>query len=108
MRCACGRAYYAAFVIARDLIRVRRSVGTSRSVHRDVVDLLKSSGDAEVRGAGVSLERLRATRNSADYELARPAAHFSKPIAALAILQAESIISTLRSAVKRDRHLGIS
>jgi uncharacterized protein (UPF0332 family) len=109
MRCACGRAYYAAFVIARDLLVSRFSLSTG-SAHREVIDLLKRSKSSDVREAGLSLDRLRATRNSADYQVGiKPVAGraFDKMRAALAIQQAEHIIGALQNAAKLDRWLQI-
>lgn len=110
MRCACGRAYYAAHVIARDLLRAKFAVSRDGRAHREVIDLLKRSKNLDVRQAGLSLDRLKDTRNSADYDVGSITVRglpFDKNRAAFAILQAQTIISMLESTAKTDRRLGI-
>jgi hypothetical protein len=73
-RGAVGRAYYGAFILARDaLLDAGVVVPNTGKAHAIVAEELKKSSDDDVAAAGGSLEDLRTLRNQADYDLgARP------------------------------------
>ncbi|HEU4452858.1 MAG TPA: hypothetical protein VFR81_07350 [Longimicrobium sp.] len=110
-RGACGRAYYAAFGIARDLLLFAKlQVSADGSTHRTVIRLLMKSTDRDVRVAARSMDLLRKARNSADYDVGlRSSAGdlFDRRRAQLAVVSAWAIISTIRKASASDRRLGI-
>lgn len=69
LRTAISRAYYAVFNIARayaysDHLQVGEGTGS----HQAVIEHFKSSADSNKRRIGISLERLRTSRNKADYD----------------------------------------
>lgn len=71
LRAAVGRAYYAAFNVAAELLRgwnipVTRNAGG----HGEVLRLLGNAGDVELNQVTNELVRLRNKRNAADYDLA--------------------------------------
>lgn len=110
-RAACGRAYYAAHAVARDVLhRARFRLPKSGEAHGEVVSLLKSSRISDVQAAGGLLDQLRATRKSADYHVGDvPVAgsSFEKRRADVALMQATSIIATVSKYAQADRSLGI-
>lgn len=112
MRGSCGRAYYAAHVVARDLLsNVPVRIPSDGSVHGAVISALKTSRDVDVKAAAGLLDNLRATRKSADYDvgLAKPRGKpFDQQRAIIAIVQAESVISTLERVAQTDRTLMIT
>lgn len=68
-RCAISRAYYAAAMSARDLIRAQGvALTASRSIHQQIHVQLLTSQDPRWRKAGDYLRMLRNNRNLADYE----------------------------------------
>jgi uncharacterized protein (UPF0332 family) len=111
-RAACGRAYYCAFVVARDLLLASKfSVPRSGGAHKVVVDHLKSSSTNSVKVLGGLLDDLRLTRNSADYEvgkLARSTADFVPPKVQLKVLLADQLVADLQAEAGKDPRLGIS
>lgn len=111
-RAACGRAYYAAFVVARDsLLSARIRVGTDGSVHHEISEMLKESTNEEIRTAGWSLDRLRRTRNRADYEVGlRSSAPgvFNQQMSQYAVASASSIVQAIKKISISDPRLGIS
>jgi uncharacterized protein (UPF0332 family) len=110
-RSACGRAYYAAFGIARDLLlSARLRISADGSAHSAVIRLLKESADPDVWAAGVSLELLRQTRNSADYDVGLRSSVgdlFDRRRAQFAVASARTIVDTIRKASASDPRLGI-
>ena len=71
LRAAVGRAYYAVFNFAAEMLRgwkipVTRNAGG----HGEILRYLSNSGDAELHRVQLELGRLRAQRNAADYDLA--------------------------------------
>lgn len=110
-RGACGRAYYATFGIARDLLlSARLGIGADGSAHSAVIRLLKRSADPEVWAAGVSLELLRQARNSADYDVGLRSSIgdlFDRRRAQLAVVSAWTIIGTIRKGAASDPRPGI-
>jgi uncharacterized protein (UPF0332 family) len=110
-RGACGRAYYAAFAVARDLLlSARFRLGADGSTHLDVIYLLQESANPLVRAAGRSLDDLRKARNSADYDVGRRSAAadaFDRHRAQFAVASARTIVETIRKASASDPRLGI-
>lgn len=110
-RGACGRAYYAAFAIVRDLLlSAKLRVGADGSAHTAVIRLLKKSVDREVRVAAASLDLLRKARNNADYDVglrSSAGATFDRRRAQLAVASARTIVDTIRKASASDPRLGI-
>ena len=70
LRSAMSRAYYSAFIGARNFLRERREIGLRGSAedHRLVRDRFMQSTDRTRKQIGVWLGRLSATRGKADYE----------------------------------------
>ncbi len=70
LRCAVGRAYYAAYNVAAATLRslgvpiVRNAGG-----HGEALRFLGNSGDGDLIAAGHKLATLRSRRNAADYDL---------------------------------------
>jgi hypothetical protein len=110
LRGACGRAYYAAFVVARDALE-RAGQRLDEGAHRLVPNLLKTSSVTALQEAGSMLGSLRLTRNSADYETGMRAVK-ARPFDSLrvvrAIKQAEEIILSVETAEKADKRLGLA
>src|SRR4051812_44162291 len=98
-RSACGRAYYAAFTVARDaLLQAKFAMSGTGDDHRRVITLLKGSTSDDVRTAASQLDSLRTTRNSSDYEVGLVLVKgkaFEKTRAQMAVLQASSIIGAI-------------
>ncbi len=69
LRSAISRAYYAAFIKARNHLRDREnlSLPLDGSAHRHVAGVFKRSPTKERRKIGVILERMRLDRRKADY-----------------------------------------
>jgi uncharacterized protein (UPF0332 family) len=111
LRGASGRAYYAAFIFARDLLLGAGFwLPRDGKVHKAVVALLKLSVDDDIRGAAAALERLREFRNKADYALGLRASaktRFDTTQTRLAVVAAISIIEQLRRTRREDRRLRI-
>ncbi len=73
IRTACGRAYYAAFLAARErLIADGHPLPSDGSVHTKVIGILTGAQDGDVRGLGQELQNLQGFRHDADYVLAGP------------------------------------
>lgn len=110
-RGACGRAYYSAFAVARDLLLLAKfQIATDGSAHSTIVRLLKESSSPSVKAAGGSLDQLRKTRNQADYDVgqrASPGIRFDANRAQLAVAYAKIIIESLKSARSTDIRIGI-
>ncbi len=69
-RCAIGRAYYAAFHQARDLLQALGfQIPRAELVHAFLWKRLLSCGRSSVGTAGSKLHQLRQLRNRADYDL---------------------------------------
>jgi uncharacterized protein (UPF0332 family) len=69
-RAAISRAYYAAFIEARNFLRDRDgiSVPNDGSVHNFVISSFRASSQRQRVIIGEHLERLRSYRNYADYQ----------------------------------------
>lgn len=69
LRSAISRAYYAAFILARNYLRDEESISIPRQEgHKYVIDQFNNDADPTRRGIGESLKRLRYNRNKADYD----------------------------------------
>jgi hypothetical protein len=112
LRGATGRAYYAAFAIARDALRNGGfSISFSADAHSRVVSLMKSSSDVDVGAAGGLLEDLRINRNHADYDVGSQAVRgglFSPARTQYDLGRAAMIIDAVAEAQKKDPRLGIT
>jgi len=87
------RAYYAAFHVARDLMRsLGFSVPQSEKAHTHLEQRLSNCGEALVERAGAKLGSLKSKRTQADYELRLPAA---RQVAQSSCQTAEQIIHIL-------------
>ena len=110
-RGACGRAYYAAFAIARDLLLVAGfRIPSDSDAHSLVVHLLRQSASADVRFSATGLKNLRALRNEADYDVglrASPSANFDTTRTRLAVAAASAIVHELHRVQREDRRLRI-
>src|SRR5437660_49553 len=70
LRCAVGRAYYAAFNVAAAMLRIWGvPIARNAASHGEVLRYLGNSGDADLIAAGHKLGTLRSRRNAADYDL---------------------------------------
>jgi uncharacterized protein (UPF0332 family) len=110
-RGACGRAYYATFAIARDLLLVAGfRIPSDSDAHSLVVHLLRRSANPAVRFLATGLKNLRALRNEADYDVglrASPSANFDATRTRLAVAAAITIVDELRRVEREDRRLRI-
>lgn len=83
---AIGRAYYAAFNVAAELLRnAGFTIGKGPQGHGDVVKHLLGCGDATVRRAGSQIDDLRAMRKKADYRMDATDVEDARTAAALVI-----------------------
>jgi uncharacterized protein (UPF0332 family) len=100
-RTAAGRAYYAAFHEARDLLAALRfRTPHADRAHQYLYLRFNNCGHAAVVPDARRLRDLRSLRNHADYELKRP---FTAALAATAVVTAESIIKTLDALTPAER-----
>jgi uncharacterized protein (UPF0332 family) len=71
-RAAIGRAYYAVFNVAAELLRnANFNIPRSAAGHLEVTRLLKASENEDVMRAGSRIEDMRGMRNRADYDMTR-------------------------------------
>jgi uncharacterized protein (UPF0332 family) len=95
-RSSVSRAYYAAFHVARDLMRgVGFGVPQSEKAHTHLEQRLSNCGDAIVERAGAKLGSLKSKRTQADYELRLPVA---RQVALFSCQTAEQIMQILIAA----------
>jgi hypothetical protein len=95
-RTAAGRAYYAAFHVARSFMQdLGFTVPRGDRAHAHLWLRLSNAGDAQVERAGADLNVLRRDRNHADYDLGPT---FSHPAVTAALRAAAQIISSLDAA----------
>jgi hypothetical protein len=95
-RTAIGRAYYAAFHVARQLLEdLGFAVPRADRAHTYLALRLQNCGDPTLQRAGGDLDSLRRLRNRADYDLHRP---LSQGIAQAQPQAATRIIQLLDSA----------
>lgn len=69
LRSAISRAYYAAFILARNHLRDKEghSIPETADVHRYVIVQFEQSSDPVRKAIGTKLKQLRRDRNQADY-----------------------------------------
>jgi uncharacterized protein (UPF0332 family) len=92
-RTAVGRAYYAAFHAARDLLRsCGFDVPRGEQAHAYLWLRLSNSGHPDVANAGMELNDLRRLRNWSDYDLDQPLNHVT---AAAQLRSADSVLQVL-------------
>lgn len=95
-RCAVSRAYYAAFHVARRLMReLGFQVPRGDRAHAFLWLRLSNCGDAHIQVAGSDLSTLRRDRNAADYDVDRS---LSQPDALLQVVAARNIVQALDAA----------
>lgn len=96
IRTACGRAYYAAFLLARDRLskigKVWGGKASGKSEHAFVRSTLSGSLDPTVSALGQNLSDLFDKRRHADYELASKKYSFVQSLGALMALAASTWI----------------
>lgn len=69
LRSAISRAYYAAFILARNYLRDEESISIpERQSHKFVIEQFKNSSEEVRQKIGKNLARLRFSRNKADYD----------------------------------------
>ncbi|MDY6804909.1 MAG: hypothetical protein SXA11_14030 [Cyanobacteriota bacterium] len=69
LRSAISRAYYAAFIIARNHLRDGESISIpEKQTHKFVIEQFKNSSEERCQKIGKKLVRLRFSRNKADYD----------------------------------------
>jgi uncharacterized protein (UPF0332 family) len=92
-RSAVSRAYYAAFHVARSLLRAQGfAVPRSDRAHSYLSQRLSNSGHPDVNLAGQQLEDVRDQRTWADYDLHRPLAQQD---AEATVLRAKDVVQAL-------------
>ncbi|HYU51969.1 MAG TPA: hypothetical protein VEK37_03460 [Gemmatimonadaceae bacterium] len=107
-RGACGRAYYAAFIVARDLLVKAKFPFQPRGVHQRVADLLRQSTDKDVKARNLDLDQLRNLREQSDYEVGdKTKKGFAAGDSQRAILLSNTIITSFQTAAKKDSRLFI-
>lgn len=96
LRAAVSRAYYAAFIKARNHLRDKEghSIPTTGDAHKYVIDQFDLSSEAVRQSITEKLARLRLFRNQADYADKFPGLSV---ITLTALTLAEEIVSTLSS-----------
>lgn len=95
-RSAVSRAYYAAFHVARLLLRdLGFRAPRADQAHAYLWLRLSNCGDAQIRVAGQRLRDLRSERNRADYDTDAP---LTRPAAAVQVRIAEQLIQILDAA----------
>ena len=69
LRVAIGRYYYAALLCSRDFLELSESGPTDRAdtTHRWVIGKFRESGEGNAQRLHAELDRMRRTRNLADY-----------------------------------------
>lgn len=104
VRTAINRAYYAAFLIGRELLKNKLGIpiqGTGKG-HQDVKTYLNNSGDGEFMKVSSKLSTLQRDRLQADYFPENEnVERFTK--AKSSVEQAESIIETMKTDINEPR-----
>jgi len=95
LRCAISRAYYAAFITARNHARDRLGQTFAlNKAHSSLPDVLMASTDDTLKKVGSDLVRLRSARDKADYD---DAIDKLESLASVGILLSRQILSGLSS-----------
>ncbi len=89
-RSAISRAYYGVFCIARNRKGFREFAGAN--IHWKVINRYKSSSDKSERNVGRILDKLRRSRNDADYDEGK---YISRGIAERAVCSAKYVLTSL-------------
>lgn len=83
-----SRAYYSAFLVARNQSGINKS---SKDVHQEVRDYFRGSGKTKIAN---QLDDLRTRRNDADYQIDK---NLTSRDSAIALKLSESILKELKS-----------
>lgn len=103
-RTAIGRAYYAAFNVAAELLReMGFHIGQNAAAHDYIAKLLNSSEHREVQSVAGALRTLRTSRNHADYRMAKKAVENPKTADGLVQQSVRSIKTLDRCCSGPDR-----
>lgn len=94
MRSAISRAYYAAFISARNYLQETEglSIPKTADAHKYVVQQFKQSSETERQNIGRNLEKLRRDRNEADYNNSVPELF---KISKIAVKRSQRVMSQL-------------
>ena len=104
-RCAVGRAYYAAFHQARDVLQALGfQIPRAELVHAFLWKRLRSCGQSSVGMAGSKLHELRSVRNRADYDVAFD---FAKKDAIAAVETSRQILDAFETLTPDDRQAAL-
>ncbi len=107
-RGACGRAYYAAFIVARDILEKATFAIPRRGAHQRVADLLRQSTDKDVKARNLDLDQLRSLREQSDYEVgSKTNKAFAPGDSQRAILLSNTIITSFQTAAQKDSRVFI-
>lgn len=110
-RGACGRAYYAAHIVIRDVLNSAGvKIPTKPSRHEGIIQLLKKSTNKDVNSAGFVLDSLRWRRIEADYKLGRQqpsGGGFDHREANKAAAVASNLIESIEKIQKNNQRLFI-
>jgi uncharacterized protein (UPF0332 family) len=104
VRTAISRAYYAAFLIGRELLKNKLGIPITETGkgHQDIKIYLNNSGDREFEEVSSKLSTLQRDRLQADYFPENGnVERFTK--AKSSVEQAESIIKTMRTDINEPR-----
>ena len=105
-RTAVGRAYYAAFHEARELLTdLGFTVPPDERAHKYLIYRLSNCGTPAIEQAGRSLDALRDLRNLADYDLRRS---LVQSMALMRARLAEQVIVAFDSASQQPTHTQIT
>lgn len=88
LRSAISRAYYGVFGIARNIKGCKESARSN--IHWKVINGYKSSGDKNERNIGRILDKLRRSRNDADYNEKKT---ISKSLTERAVYSAKHVLA---------------
>lgn len=91
LRSSISRAYYGAFCIARNKKGYQNyKLKRGENIHWIVIDAYKNSSNANEQNIGRILDKLRKTRNDADYDENKP---IKKDLAERIVISAKQILS---------------
>jgi hypothetical protein len=97
LRSAISRAYYAAFCVARNYLRLHRPavyIPPGGEAHRIVKETFERDPDLVWRSIGIKLGRLRINRGTADYEDTVPGL---SALAQLSLIVADEAITKIKA-----------
>jgi len=108
LRGACGRAYYSAFGVIRDILDAAKMPIPHQGAHKRVLTLLSTSTSPDVLVARGLYRQLRETRDEADYDVGRRAkTPFDLKRSQRAIVLATTVISAMEQAATANPRLYI-